>query len=958
MGKGSNNAAVDSSSSSSQRPPHLSQHVLQLPLPERRYNSTPAPSRSVLTSYRHSGLEQWIDTWNLHFAGSFSTESSHSHFYHFSLYEAAARFVLWAIDAITRLLFYVFIPIFTSHKLGRELEQRTVGADNSNFFFNNENKTNANDKDLVNHTMHKFKKSLLLDYITRLVRYVMFCIKSEDWALYCTAPLASQEQWIKFKVPLIWWLAQVPLVRNALHAVRISFHVFLCFFFWLILIPNIAMLTLFNRFWIFFCRFFTYPSIKITHANPLSGQELFLFNDPYMTIVAFAYTEQTTASRFRPGVFKRLVVPAERKRKDWETRGCRDRFATTDGTDRLHSTVQQLEDRGHYWVWDNKIDMNYHVTKYHPIESDLTDRKTGDKKSRRIRLDKMEDICSMLASKPLDPAHPLWQFTIVEKAVYPTTSETCVQCEPREGSIILLRCHHCLTDGIALMDLFMNCIMDGYSDDACTPSTPVSPITPSTTAYSSPEANVLLAAGNHLFSANKFLNPNSSSPGITLPHQTTRSLVPPEKTSCHRLRDKVALITSSCLAAPAFLWHLLFLRPERHWDDYKQIRPDVSRQQRVTFPFELSLNDVRKVRLAMQEPIWERGAKKLQGKSTLLGSMLQTLSVGLRWMVGWNQIGQRCDDAGQKVRFPKKVTVNDVLVSVLVGGYTRYMDFMTRRQHERPHSWCNGNDPFCLARDDNRWALESTAETMTGCLSPPSASTIASSPTNRSTTSEGELTIERDAEELSSDVRYCQQTLNILLPVNLRTRNETRETRKEDKQRIKLANSFSGCIIEVPTSRRSRTAAERLKDVCTCLWRFKTENKIFFSGLFEKIMYSWWPDLMDLIFKHQSRSVSMVFSNVAGPEHLSTCNGVKVYDLSFVVPSPHQIGVGISALSYEGKIHITVASDRNCLSQPELLKRFILEEAKQLVHLSDDLTTKGSARVRVSGRNEQPSTVP
>jgi diacylglycerol O-acyltransferase / wax synthase len=61
----------------------------------------------------------------------------------------------------------------------------------------------------------------------------------------------------------------------------------------------------------------------------------------------------------------------------------------------------------------------------------------------------LQALCADLATEPLDPRHPLWQFHLVE--VY------------EGGSALIARIHHCIADGIALISV-MQSITDGGSD--------------------------------------------------------------------------------------------------------------------------------------------------------------------------------------------------------------------------------------------------------------------------------------------------------------------------------------------------------------------------------------------------------------------------------------------------------------------------------------------------------------
>ena len=82
---------------------------------------------------------------------------------------------------------------------------------------------------------------------------------------------------------------------------------------------------------------------------------------------------------------------------------------------------------GSWWETDDDLDLSWHVRK-HP---------------KRGALGKaaLETLVSELASTPLDPAKPLWQFHLVD---YGT------------GSAVVTRIHHCYADGIALIQVMLS----------------------------------------------------------------------------------------------------------------------------------------------------------------------------------------------------------------------------------------------------------------------------------------------------------------------------------------------------------------------------------------------------------------------------------------------------------------------------------------------------------------------
>lgn len=84
--------------------------------------------------------------------------------------------------------------------------------------------------------------------------------------------------------------------------------------------------------------------------------------------------------------------------------------------------------RGAHWVFDEDFDIRQHVRRIAlPGAADRTE---------------LEILVSDLASTPLDPSHPLWQFHVVENYV--------------DGPAIIARIHHCIADGIALVQVFLS----------------------------------------------------------------------------------------------------------------------------------------------------------------------------------------------------------------------------------------------------------------------------------------------------------------------------------------------------------------------------------------------------------------------------------------------------------------------------------------------------------------------
>ena len=83
---------------------------------------------------------------------------------------------------------------------------------------------------------------------------------------------------------------------------------------------------------------------------------------------------------------------------------------------------------GAYWEDDEHFDLDLHLRRH--------------KLKRPAGQAQLQDFVATLASKRLDPAKPLWQFHLVE--------------DYEGGSAIVVRIHHCIADGIALIGVLLS----------------------------------------------------------------------------------------------------------------------------------------------------------------------------------------------------------------------------------------------------------------------------------------------------------------------------------------------------------------------------------------------------------------------------------------------------------------------------------------------------------------------
>ncbi len=126
-------------------------------------------------------------------------------------------------------------------------------------------------------------------------------------------------------------------------------------------------------------------------------------------------------------------------------------------------TQRVLEDAaGASWVKDRRFDVDHHIV------SDTLARRKGQSAQQALQARVAE-----LATQPLDPARPLWQFHFIERH--------------DGGSALIARIHHCIADGIALIAVMMSLVDDGQA--------------PPTRAPREPQTNGLMAAEEWLAGA-------------------------------------------------------------------------------------------------------------------------------------------------------------------------------------------------------------------------------------------------------------------------------------------------------------------------------------------------------------------------------------------------------------------------------------------------------------------------
>ncbi len=173
----------------------------------------------------------------------------------------------------------------------------------------------------------------------------------------------------------------------------------------------------------------------------------------------------------------------------------------------------------------------------------------------------------------------------------------------------------------------------------------------------------------------------------------------------------------------------------------------------------------------------------------------------------------------------------------------------------------------------------------------------------------------------SRNQRVNDLDLRVLVPVNIR------KPGTEDE----LGNKFSLVFLALPVYLED--AVLRLKEV-----RRRTDNlkksadAIVNFGLLSAVGV--FPPMVARRFAgFFSNKASAVLTNVPGPREPLYFAGKKISNMMFWVPRSGMIGLGISILSYDGKVTVGIAADEGLMPDPEVLLDGFEDEFNHLLEL-------------------------
>ena len=165
-------------------------------------------------------------------------------------------------------------------------------------------------------------------------------------------------------------------------------------------------------------------------------------------------------------------------------------------------------------------------------------------------------------------------------------------------------------------------------------------------------------------------------------------------------------------------------------------------------------------------------------------------------------------------------------------------------------------------------------------------------------------------------------TLRATVPVNLRPLEHAK----------KLGNHFGLVFLELPVGEDN--PVRRLERVAECMRQMKKSRQAIVSyGLLAALGMAPAP-LQRTFLELFSRKATAVATNVPGPHMPLYLAGCTVRDMMFWVPQTGSIGLGISIMSYNGKVHFGLIGDAKLVPDPDAIIQRFRPEFEKLLYLA------------------------
>jgi WS/DGAT/MGAT family acyltransferase len=185
-------------------------------------------------------------------------------------------------------------------------------------------------------------------------------------------------------------------------------------------------------------------------------------------------------------------------------------------------------------------------------------------------------------------------------------------------------------------------------------------------------------------------------------------------------------------------------------------------------------------------------------------------------------------------------------------------------------------------------------------------------------------------------------TLRATVPVNLRPLEHARQ----------LGNHFGLVFLDLPVGEAN--PLRRLHRVAACMRDLKQSRQAVVAyGLLAALGMA--PEsLQSLALELFSRKASAVATNVPGPQQPLYLAGAKLREMMFWVPQTGSIGLGLSILSYHGKVQFGLIADARLVPDPHAVTRRFAEQFEQMLYVAlmanwDDTVDAAAAEALMPG---------
>jgi hypothetical protein len=192
--------------------------------------------------------------------------------------------------------------------------------------------------------------------------------------------------------------------------------------------------------------------------------------------------------------------------------------------------------------------------------------------------------------------------------------------------------------------------------------------------------------------------------------------------------------------------------------------------------------------------------------------------------------------------------------------------------------------------------------------------------------------------------------IRALVPVNLRSAQPDPDPDK------RLGNQFGLLALLLPVGiasplERLFEVRRRMEELKNSLQAPVTLGILSVVGMAPK-------NLQQQILDTIAAKATAVMTNVPGPQQALFLAGAQLKEIMFWVPQSGDIGMGVSILSYNGRVQFGLLVDRGLVEDPEDIVRRFAPELEQVTHLSMQEHTTEKPPVHAAGAMPVPASQP